>query len=181
MGPLAVSPEEFRRRADRVADAATALLASLDDRRLSPAASAPEMEAAFDRPAPEEGIGESVFDDLAGIADNVRIGNGRLFPYVVSPGEPVGALGDLYASVLNQNVTAWRSAPAAVAIERTVVRWLAEAVGSKEGLAFSDQLLGNLLHRAGDLYGAGDLLVRARDLFRSFRPPLDAGGLPAQG
>ena len=26
-------------------------------------------------------------------------------------------------------MTAWRSAPAAVAIERTVVRWLAEAIG----------------------------------------------------
>jgi len=31
--------------------------------------------------------------------------------------------------VLNQNVTAWRSAPAAVTVERTVVRWLAEAIG----------------------------------------------------
>jgi len=30
--------------------------------------------------------------------------------------------------VLNQNVTAWRSAPAAVTIERTVVDWLAQAV-----------------------------------------------------
>jgi glutamate/tyrosine decarboxylase-like PLP-dependent enzyme len=31
--------------------------------------------------------------------------------------------------VLNQNVTAWRSAPAAVTIERTVIAWLAEAIG----------------------------------------------------
>jgi predicted ATPase len=54
-------------------------------------------------------------------------------------------------------------------------RALAEAVGSEEGLAFSDQLLGDLLHQAGDLDGAGDLLVRARDRFRSFRAPLDAG------
>ncbi len=43
--------------------------------------------------------------------------------------EPVGALGDLLASVLNQNVTAWRSAPAAVTIEQAVVGWLADAVG----------------------------------------------------
>jgi glutamate/tyrosine decarboxylase-like PLP-dependent enzyme len=38
-------------------------------------------------------------------------------------------VGDLVASVLNQNVTAWRSGPAAVTIERTVVRWLAESIG----------------------------------------------------
>src|SRR6185312_1813672 len=38
-------------------------------------------------------------------------------------------LGDFAASVLNQNVTAWRSAPAAATIEKTVVRWLAQAIG----------------------------------------------------
>jgi predicted ATPase/DNA-binding SARP family transcriptional activator len=54
-------------------------------------------------------------------------------------------------------------------------RALAESVGSDEGVAFADQLLGVLLHRAGDLDGAGDVLVRARDRFRTFRAPLDAG------
>jgi aromatic-L-amino-acid/L-tryptophan decarboxylase len=36
------------------------------------------------------------------------------------------------ASVLNQNVTAWRSAPAAVTIERQLVRWIAQALGCQE-------------------------------------------------
>jgi aromatic-L-amino-acid/L-tryptophan decarboxylase len=35
----------------------------------------------------------------------------------------------LLCSVLNQNVTAWRSGPAAVTIEKTVIGWLAQAVG----------------------------------------------------
>jgi glutamate/tyrosine decarboxylase-like PLP-dependent enzyme len=61
---------------------------------------------------------------------------GRRFPYVIGSGEPVGALGDFYASVINQNVTAWRSAPAAITIERTVIGWLAEAIGC-EGLVGS--------------------------------------------
>ena len=34
-------------------------------------------------------------------------------------------MADLLASVLNQNVTAWRSGPTAAAIEQTVVGWLA--------------------------------------------------------
>jgi tetratricopeptide (TPR) repeat protein len=55
------------------------------------------------------------------------------------------------------------------------MRALAESVGSEEGVAFSDQLMGDLLHREGDLDGAGDLLVRARDGFRRFRAPFDAG------
>jgi glutamate/tyrosine decarboxylase-like PLP-dependent enzyme len=35
----------------------------------------------------------------------------------------------LFVAALNQNVTAWRSAPAAVSIERAVVGWMADAVG----------------------------------------------------
>jgi glutamate/tyrosine decarboxylase-like PLP-dependent enzyme len=58
-----------------------------------------------------------------------RAQNGRFFGYVQGPGEAVAALGDLFASILNQNMTAWRSSPSGVTIERTVVRWLAEAVG----------------------------------------------------
>ncbi|MFZ1009889.1 MAG: pyridoxal-dependent decarboxylase [Candidatus Sulfotelmatobacter sp.] len=41
----------------------------------------------------------------------------------------MGATADLLASVLNQNVTAWRSSPAAVTVEKIVVGWLARAVG----------------------------------------------------
>jgi aromatic-L-amino-acid decarboxylase len=48
---------------------------------------------------------------------------------VLGSGEPVAAVADLLASVLNQNVTAWRSGPAAVTLERTVVSWLAQAIG----------------------------------------------------
>jgi predicted ATPase len=54
-------------------------------------------------------------------------------------------------------------------------RSCAESLGDDEGVAFSDQLLGDLHHRAGDLDAAGALLVRARDRFRTFRAPLDAG------
>ena len=51
--------------------------------------------------------------------------------YLPGSGEPAAAIGDLHAPVLNQNVTAWRSAPAAVTVERTVLRWLAEVIGAK--------------------------------------------------
>jgi aromatic-L-amino-acid decarboxylase len=127
--PLQLSPEEFRRLADRIAAAAIEFLATLDGRPIFPPTSGPQTAAVFEGPAPEDGMGEAALDALAAIAEHARAGNGRLFAYVVGSGEPVGALGDLYASVLNQNVTAWRSAPAAVTIERTVVGWLAQAVG----------------------------------------------------
>jgi aromatic-L-amino-acid decarboxylase len=129
MRPLYLPPDEFAALAERVVGTATDFLATLDDRRTSPATSAADTTAAFDQPLPERGIGGAVLEDLHTLAAHARASTGRLFPYVVGSGESIGALGDLYASVLNQNVTAWRSAPAAVTVERTVVRWLAEAIG----------------------------------------------------
>jgi aromatic-L-amino-acid/L-tryptophan decarboxylase len=66
---------------------------------------------------------------------------------VLGSGDPIGALGDLYASVVNQNVTAWRSAPAAVTIERTVLESLAAAIGCDGfvGTFTSGGSLGNLM------------------------------------
>src|SRR5206468_6049837 len=104
-------------------------LAGLDSRRTVSVTSAPDTTAAFNVPLPEDGIGEAILGDLEQIAEHVRAPTGRRFPYVLGSGEPIGALGDFYASVLNQNVTAWRSSPAAVTIERTVVRWIADAIG----------------------------------------------------
>ncbi|WP_226583606.1 pyridoxal phosphate-dependent decarboxylase family protein [Acuticoccus sediminis] len=103
--------------------------ASIDQRPSYPQTSGVETEALFARPWGEEGLGDAVLDDFAEIVQHSRPGNARFFGYVLGSGEPIGAIGDLLASALNQNVTAWRSAPAAVTIEHTVVHWLAEAVG----------------------------------------------------
>ena len=84
-------------------------------------------------------MGEQAFDALREVIAHSRAQNGRFFGYVQGPGEPVAALGDLVASILTQNITAWRSSPAGVSIERTVVRWLAEAIGCQ---GFSGTLTG---------------------------------------
>jgi aromatic-L-amino-acid/L-tryptophan decarboxylase len=127
--PLELPPEDFHLLADRVSRAASDYLAGLDRRPSFPATSGTATAEVFEGPLPEQGVGSAAFDALGVLADHSRPGNARFFGYVLGSGEPVAALGDLYASVLNQNVTAWRSAPAAVTIERTAVRWLAEAVG----------------------------------------------------
>ena len=137
--PLELSPEDFALLADRVCRAASEYLANLDGRASFPATSGAATAGALDRPLPEQGVGSAAFDDLAVIADHSRPGNARFFAYVLGSGEPVAAIGDLYASVLNQNVTAWRPGPAAVTVERTVLRWLAEAIGCE---GFTGSLVG---------------------------------------
>jgi aromatic-L-amino-acid decarboxylase len=147
MRPLDVSPDEFEAFAHRVVAAAAEYLATLDDRVTVQPTSAASTSDAFDLPVPEEGVGESVIDDLTAMTAHLRANTGRRVPYVLGSGEPIAALGDLYASVLNQNVTAWRSAPAAASVERTVVRWLADAVGCRDfsGSLTSGGSLANLM------------------------------------
>jgi len=129
MERLPLTPEEFRALADRVVDLAASLLAGLPTARAFPETSGAETLAAFDAPLPEDGLGPAALDALSRVIALSRPPGPRFFGYVLGSGEPVAALGDLLASVLNQNVTAWRSSPAAVTIERVVVRWLAEAIG----------------------------------------------------
>src|SRR5438067_4603470 len=131
MNPVEVSPNHFRDLATDVVNLAAEYLSTLHQRQVFPSSSGAETEGLFAGKAPEEGAGEGALDALSGVIAHSRAQNGRFFGYVQGSAEPVAALGDFVASVLNQNMTAWRSAPAGVTIERTVVRWLAEAIGCR--------------------------------------------------
>src|SRR5579872_628005 len=129
MNPLELSAEHFQGLARDVVIRASEYLSSLDARSVFPQTSGTETERLFADVLPEKGLGDRAFDALENVVAHSRAQNGRFFGYVQGSGDPVAALGDLMASVLNQNMTAWRSSPAGVTIERTVVRWLADAVG----------------------------------------------------
>lgn len=139
MAPLELRPDQFVALTDRVGRLAADFLAGLDEAPSFPVTSGAEVTALFGGPAPEQGLRDAALDDLASVARHSRAQNGRFFGYVLGSGEPIGALGDLLAAVLNQNITAWRSAPAGVTIERTVVGWLAAAIGCE---GFSGSLCG---------------------------------------
>jgi aromatic-L-amino-acid/L-tryptophan decarboxylase len=129
MKPLELSPEHFGALAADMVNLCVEYLSTLDTRPVFPKTSGAETEQLFAGGVPEHGMGEQAFDALRDVIAHSRAQNGRFFGYVQGPGEPIAALGDLLASILTQNITAWRSSPAGVSIERTVVRWLAEAVG----------------------------------------------------
>ncbi len=131
MRPLELSDAEFRRLAAEVVALAAEYLSTLDERSTFPQTSGVEAERVFALDLPEKGMGDQALAALREVMERGRAQNGRFFGYVQGPGESVAALGDLFASILNQNMTAWRSSPSGVTIERTVVRWLAEAVGCR--------------------------------------------------
>jgi glutamate/tyrosine decarboxylase-like PLP-dependent enzyme len=128
MNPVEISTDQFRRLAERVTQLAATYLESIDAQSISPATNGEETLRLFRAAMPEAGIGEDALNTLPEVMHLSRVQNGRFFGYVLGSGEPVGAVADFLASVLNQNVTAWRSGPAAMMIEQTVVGWLAEAI-----------------------------------------------------
>ena len=129
MNPLDVSDQEFRSLAARITSIAADFYAQLNNMRAYPATTGAATAEAFDEPLPQAGLHGAALDALARVIEMSRPPTPRFFGYVLGSGEPVAALADLLVSVLNQNVTAWRSAPAAAAIERQVVCWVGQALG----------------------------------------------------
>src|SRR6478752_1949202 len=109
-----------------------------------------------DRALPAEG--ESVDALLGALADILAAGRRTtpaFFGYVQSPPAPVGVVADLLASAADQNLTSWRSGPAAAAIEHQTLRWLGEFVG------FDDAATG-ILVSGGSAANLTALLVALR-------------------
>jgi len=129
MNALEISHQDLFRFTDEAVDLVKDYWASLDERRACFTSSGNETQKVFSRAWPEAGLGQAVLKDFAAIAEHSRPSGGKFFAYVMGSGEPVGAVAELLAAALNQNTTSWRSAPAATTIEKTVIGWLAEAVG----------------------------------------------------
>lgn len=166
MNPLEISPEEFKRISERVLKIALEYLQDIDVRKIPLRERGTELLSAYHSPIPETGMGSEAIPGLVDIVRHSRAQNGRFFGYVLGSGDPVAAATDLLCSVLNQNVTAWRSAPAAVTIERTVVDWLAQAIGCPN---FRGVLTG----------GGSSANLMALAMAREAKTPANERGVPA--
>jgi aromatic-L-amino-acid decarboxylase len=165
MNPLEIAPQEFELLCRQAVQVAVEYLESLATRAAFPATSGGDTERIFHRPWSDERLGEQALAGVREIFEHSRPPSPRFFGYVFGSGEPVAAIGDLLASIVNQNVTAWRSAPAAVAIERTVIDWLAQAVGCG---GFSGSLCG----------GGSAANLMALAMAREAKAPANRGGGP---
>src|ERR1051326_151229 len=107
-------------------------LGTIRDRRLYPQTSSRDIRQKLDESLPEE---PTDFDQLLNVIRMPLIelsrhnGHPRMFGYVQAPGTSIAAIADLLASTLNANLTAWRSAPAAVEMERLTIDWIKQIIG----------------------------------------------------
>lgn len=180
MSTLEGSPEERRAAAERAMTMALARFEGARERPIVPpeGVDAAALHAMLDEPLPRGGqpLLETLREVEARIVPWCREnGNPRFFGYVSSSGSFVGALGDLLASSLNQNVTSWRSAPGATEVERVVVRWMKEMLGypaEAEGLLVSGGSMANFAALRVALQARSDVDLNARGVRALAREPV---------
>lgn len=132
------SADEFRKWGNSAIDIAATYLGSIGDRSVYPNTNSAAIREKLDRTLPIEPCSP---DELLRIFDDVIVGlsrhnaHPRMFGYVQSPGTALAAIADLLASTLNANLTAWRSAPAAVEVERLTIDWIKQLLGYDTGAA----------------------------------------------
>lgn len=129
------SAAEIRRWGAAAVAAIARYLETIRDQRVYPQTTAEEIREKLGRGLSEDGV---AFDRLLEIFDDVIIpasrqnAHPRMFGYVQAPGTAIAAIADLLASGLNANLTAWRSAPAAVELERVTIDWIKQIMGIDE-------------------------------------------------
>ena len=108
-------------------------LGTVRERAVAPVTTAAAIRTALGRrDLPEAGAGfEQLLETFSDVIVPLSRQNAhpRMFGYVQAPGTPIAAIADLLASTLNANLTAWRSAPAAVEVERLTIDWVKQIVG----------------------------------------------------
>jgi aromatic-L-amino-acid/L-tryptophan decarboxylase len=136
--PLEMDAAGFRAAGHRLVDQIAGWLEQMPQGAVVPDESAADVRHALnaDRPLPETGSdATALLDEATDLLFRHSLFNGhpRFFGYITSSPAPIGALGDLLASAVNQNVGAWRLSPMATEIEAQTVRWIAELIGFPAG------------------------------------------------
>ncbi|HKG14334.1 MAG TPA: pyridoxal-dependent decarboxylase [Pyrinomonadaceae bacterium] len=171
---LDVSAEELRGLARLFNDLAAEYLSEPEALPVFPETSSGRVTKLFERELPAEPVGlEALARDCREVLRHSRQnGHPRMFGYVASPAAPAGAYATLLASALNSNVTSWRSAPSATAVEKAAVRWLAEMIHYAG--AGVNESCGGLLTSGGSTANLNALFVAHRSKAREFAKGDDA-------
>src|SRR5439155_953453 len=124
-----MSAAEFRDAGHAIVDRIADWLEGLRDQPVTRGESPDEIRRALraDRRLPERGAAPGgLLDEAANLLFRHSLFNGhpRFFGYITSSPAPIGALADLLASAINQNVGSFLLSPMATEIEAQTVRWI---------------------------------------------------------
>ena len=132
--PIEMKAEDFRAIGHHLVDRIADFLDSLPTRPITTGEAPPAIRDALDsnRLLPDLGTDPAALLDRATdllFDHSLFNSHPRFWGYVTASAAPIGILGDLLASAVNQNTGAWFLSPMASEIEAQTVRWIAELLG----------------------------------------------------
>lgn len=136
MPALDVEPKRVRELVDRAGDLVQEFLERLPSLPVDRPRMIDEVRGIVALPVPEEPLGD---DAILGYLRDVVFetamypGHPAFMAYVVGAGTPHGAVADLVAGAINQNVGGWRLGPGATELELHLTTWFARLFGMPEG------------------------------------------------
>jgi aromatic-L-amino-acid decarboxylase len=126
---------EFRDLGHRVVDLLADYFDHVEEKRVFPDVEPRTVNQLFTEPLPQEPSAPGgVLDELEAklLPYCTHVGHPGYMGLITPSPNPIGVVGDLLCSALNQNVGAYSIGPSAVAMERRVVRWLTDLCGYGE-------------------------------------------------
>lgn len=123
---------EFRGLGHQVVDLLAEYLEHIEERRVFPAAGPGAIQQLFTEPLPPEPAPpQAVIGEVESkiIPHCTHVGHPGYMGLITPSPSPIGVIADFICSALNQNVGAYSIGPAAVALERRVLRWLTDLCG----------------------------------------------------
>lgn len=136
MPALDVDPKRVGALVDRAGDLVQEFLERLPSLPVDRPRSIEEVRRLVARPIPEEGLDDDeLFAYLRDVVFEASMypGHPGFLAYVVGAGTAHGAVADLVAAAINQNVGGWRLGPGATEMEFHLTSWFARAFGLPEG------------------------------------------------
>lgn len=128
----ALDSKEFQKIGHQLVDQLAEFLKNIDKKPLTKNFSPPELQELLGRNSlPQDGQNaEELVKDITQKLVDHSLFNGHpgFMGYITSSALPIGALADLIASTINQNVGGWRLSPLASEIERQTIQWIAEFI-----------------------------------------------------
>ena len=131
--PVEISDTDFKKIGYTLIDTIAHFLDTIKDKQVTTAESPNKIRTVLgDDNLPEEGTDVvKLFNKTSDLLFNHSLFNGhpKFFGYITASPTPIGALADLLATAINQNLGANILSPMATAIEVQTVKWLAEFIG----------------------------------------------------
>jgi glutamate/tyrosine decarboxylase-like PLP-dependent enzyme len=136
--PIDLEPERFRLIGHELVDAISDWLARMPAGVVTKGESPADIRQVLqsDHVLPDHGEdAHALIKDASSLLFEHSLFNGhpRFFGYITSSPAPIGALADLLAAAINQNMGSFKLSPLATEIEAQTVRWIAELIGFPAG------------------------------------------------